>query len=222
MQSAEVSASEELIALQDNRSLEKLTPDDLRLQEILKSNILQECASVREVWQQLLPDVEFKTVYQTLQIVSGDLLNLKFINNYEYLLSEDARVFVIEGDAGSGKTTYVNRLAHDWALSDSLLKSAFDFVILVPIGKVYRQFDSIYRYIQAVSGLTLKETFEKIVCNVRTLLIIDGYDEDTRNLNNVDEIMKGIIDNEQIIIKCKVIIMTRGSHDKQILLKIVG
>ena len=100
------------------------------IQKELKLRLKEDCEHIREMWSDFLLVTEMEKVYEPLIVIetNGTRVKNEEVNSYEYLTVEGRRIFLIEGDPGTGKTTYASKLALDWATDkDSYLKK-FDFL----------------------------------------------------------------------------------------------
>jgi len=111
--------------------------------------------------------------------------------DYENLVSSDDDCVVITGVPGSGKTTLMETLLHQWA-SNELWKDKFDFIFVIHLRKLVR--------FKNDHDITSQEILSYFYPNVnfdilrkakdsKSLLILDGFDElhVKRNLTQPEE-----------------------------------
>lgn len=163
------------------------------------------CENVRETWQDFLLFTDLNEIFQPLEVIETNGTRVKniAITNYDYLMDENKCVYLIEGDPGVGKTTYVNKLALEWADgSNDFLCNLFDVVLLVHL----------YNTSTAEINSKLSQCFEWTIASHDVLIILDGYDE-----NPADFVMK-FMQNAKSCGggKLKIILTTRGTHVDQI------
>lgn len=126
--------------------------------------------------------------------------------------SGGTRLIVIEGEPGCGKTTYVHELARRWANGDPALIQHFDAVFLIPLRNI--QFAD-HTFIDELLRHTLtqsKAEIVKLLKDKRTLIILDGYDENT--WNEVNRLFKNQM--REAVVLAKIIVTTRSSHINQL------
>ena len=103
------------------------------------------------------------------------------------------RTILVEGDAGSGKSTMSDRLAYEWSLGRNKIKELtdFDLVFLIKVCLIDINDKSIYEVIQ-------RELMPDCDCAVikyvirrsHVLFILDGYDELSGNKIIVQNLLK--------------------------------
>ena len=83
------------------------------LQQQLRQNIIKDCEIIRQAWEDYLPVTSLALAFQKLQIIGTNGCRTKeiSIDSYDYLMDRSQRIFLIEGDPGIGKSTYVNKIA---------------------------------------------------------------------------------------------------------------
>lgn len=111
--------------------------------ESLTKLLLKETEPIRKFWSDILHVTELKNAYQPLQLVEKDRYNAiksDFTETYDYLWMQIdiVRVFIIEGDPGTGKTTYVCRLVQMWVDGLADLQNHFNCIFLIPLRKLER------------------------------------------------------------------------------------
>lgn len=135
------------------------------------------------------------------------------ILDYKQVFEKDNRLFtriVIRGDPGSGKSTYVNKIAVDWAKNDEYLQKTFDFVFLIELQQLRTKIDDAIKELfseefQIFIETTLKQRKRKI------LIILDGFDEITdeqsSQFESVMEVLRG-----NMLQYFTVLVTSRQSH----------
>ena len=105
------------------------------MQHNLRQYIQEDCEIIRQAWDDYLPVTKLALAFQKLKVIetNGGRTFEKNIDcdDYSYLTDETTRIFIIEGDPGIGKSTYVNKIALDWANGHQMLNETFDFVVTV-------------------------------------------------------------------------------------------
>ena len=110
-----------------------------------------------------------------------------------------------------GKSTYVNRLALDWANG---LEHAthFDVVLLIKMAELEQNQDgsSEQFFVDNVATITVSSVATaEIIRSVKTLLILDGYDE-----NPKQQLVETLANNRKL--KARILITCRGSHMEEL------
>jgi NACHT domain len=143
-------------------------------------------------WKQLLRDPKFRLedVIVPLTIVEEDKNKAGTeVQSYEDLFKlcsgnpvDRWGHIVIQADAGMGKSTYVSKLAYDWAKGDKYLKKRFKMVVMIRLGQVKEatSFADILMASMPQQGShtkTVLSILENPQLQEKVLLIFDGYDE---------------------------------------------
>lgn len=193
-----------------------------KLQECLADYIMNETATFKSYWQNFLAVNELEGAYQELEVseVSAqlkgrltldDLMNQPYcekrtINDYSYLTAQKfQRLFVVTGNAGIGKTTYVHNLAYKWADEDEYLREHFNHVFLVHLGKLGDR--SLVQYIAQELNYD-QEMIDPLLSSASTLIILDGFDE----LSMFNQYIESIVTEKQSRRQSKIILTTRSSE----------
>ena len=100
------------------------------------------------------------------------------------------RNILIQSVAGGGKSTLCNRLAYLWANNSAEIQrlDSFELVFLIKVNSIQPDDKSIYDYINR----ELLPDFDNIcdvIKDLRTLLIVDGYDELRDNITVVEDLL---------------------------------
>ena len=165
-------------------------------------------------------DATFTEIFHPLQIIRTNAARLidkenRKIENYDYLNNPNYRIFFVEGDPGIGKSTYVSKLAYDWASNSEEICKLFDTIFLIRCSKVDPKLDLPQQICQSI-GLSEQEhvniILEKLK-STRTLIIFDGYDENP--LKVVNELIKNpflLINGMEHYVFAKILVTGRGTH----------
>lgn len=135
-------------------------------------------------WSTCLGNVCMKEHFVSLKIEKDNVCKREsgmLINDYKSLFEDAAssvifKTIVIEGDAGCGKTTYVNKLTLDWVENDAYLHSQFDLLFNFPLAELETS-------VQSSIQTFVPEEFLSYIdvalneYNSRVLFIFDGFDE---------------------------------------------
>ena len=118
---------------------------------------------------------------------------------------------LLRGNAGCGKSTLINKLAHAWSLirrhPDTSVLNQFCFVIVLDVNK-FKRGDNLQRTIQEQILPDLSEDeISKVIRSAKNscLFLIDGYDEMPRECL---EDQTQVLDNP-LLVGCWVIVTTR-------------
>lgn len=223
--------------------------DQNKFKHYLADMIVPLCETIQRQWELMygLTNAELYRIYQPLEICKTNKQNketmLKTDMSIHKLLAEKAvnNVELIEGDPGIGKTTFVNKLAQEWAAATSeryayilapayctdvhradvnLLKEKFDFVFLVPLNTIQER--SIITHIEniihkfAPTTNFASEIMTYLLHNDRTLLVLDGYDE--RQPAHVYDLINGRIPGKDntYMVSCRIIVTIRSYYVERI------
>lgn len=217
LEALKVSKQEYLVNILTKDSIDD---DDIikDLQKKLKHDIQIDAQNVRQTWGDFLRVTDLKEVAQQLIVIETNQSraidkDMRTIYDYAYLTDPTKRIYLIEGDPGIGKTTYVGKLALDWATdSDKILQEAFDVVFFVKCSRIRSNFiDFIY---DTVIEKQYHNSLAAILNSPRTLVILDGYDEALSSVSFTDIISDDFIkvSESTIRVRAKVLITTRGTH----------
>lgn len=101
------------------------------------NDILFNSQNIRAFWQDFLVETTtMDAAVQPLRFVETNGFSSRekqnvTIEEYAYLTDPTRRIYLIEREEGIGKTTYVSKLAYNWATkSDPILRENFDFIML--------------------------------------------------------------------------------------------
>lgn len=216
--------------------------DNFRLH--LTEIIIPKCESIQRQWQHShgLRNADLHKAYQPLEMCETDARNseTKLTQTFHELLVKQTakKVILIEGDPGVGKTTFINKLAQEWAASTSarhreylspeyctdvhrenvkLLKNNFDFVFLIPLRTL--ETNSIVSHMEKVvnqhsNNENALRVVEFLLKNTRTMLLLDGYDE--KQPTDIKQLLRGKIRIEnEILVGCKIVITIRSYFVKR-------
>ena len=185
------------------------------LQKQLRQNIIEDCEIIRQVWHDYLPVTKLALVFQKLQVMETNagrtLSNNIDSDDYKYLADPSCRIFLIEGDPGIGKSTYVNKIAMDWANQHKLLNETFDFVIKLSCNNLENNWrESIVQDFGAETNITANYMCQLLESN-RTLIILDGYDENP-DKQQLQQVTAKVDSTTGRRMAARLLITTRGTH----------
>ena len=100
------------------------------------------------------------------------------VTGVEKMTTTSPRNILIQSVAGGGKSTLCNRLAYLWANNSAEIQGLdnFDLVFLIKVNLIQPDDKSIYDYINS-ELLPDVDNICDVIKNLRTLFIVDGYDE---------------------------------------------
>lgn len=185
-----------------------------QLQSNLRENIKEDCEIIRQAWHNNLPVTDLTLTYQEIKLTETNggrtfERNIK-CEDYSYLRHPTIRIFLIEGDPGIGKSTYVNKLAMDWANQHPMLNETFDFVLVVSWIKLDERYWK-KSIISAFGNEMNEDSLRDLLKSKKSLIILDGYDE-----NPMKQVLQEITSKYDPTTKDRmsmaVLITTRGSH----------
>ena len=109
------------------------------------------------------------------------------VNGVEKMTTTSPRNILIQSVAGGGKSTLCNRLAYLWANNSAEIQRLdnFDLVFLIKVNLIQPDETSIYEYIHRELLPDLDNICD-VIKDLRTLFIVDGYDE-LRGKENIVE-----------------------------------
>ena len=112
------------------------------------------------------------------------------INGVKKMTTTSPRNILIQSVAGGGKSTLCNRLAYLWANNSAEIQRLdnFDLVFLIKVNLVQPDDKSIYEYIHR-ELLSDVDNICDVIKKLRTLFIVDGYDELSGKENVVDDLL---------------------------------
>src|SRR5271154_1482577 len=82
-------------------------------------------------------DNYYELIYQQLALrecfENGEEVEITSTDNYAYLQFDKLRsqTIVVAGEPGSGKSTYVAKIADDWAKGDPILRQRFSYLFFI-------------------------------------------------------------------------------------------
>jgi NACHT domain len=161
-----------------------------------KEYLLKICREQEAHWQQFLDDETYllQDVFVPLSVVKSEREDKGLvIESYEALFmlcdgdpEKKCNHLVIEGDAGMGKSTYVCKLAMDWATGKGsegdYIKNRFSVVVLIRLGEVAegKSFDDILKGQLPKHCSMIPILIDSLIGSSqgnKLLLLFDGYDE---------------------------------------------
>ena len=112
------------------------------------------------------------------------------VNGVEKMTTTSPRNILIQSVAGGGKSALCNRLAYLWANNSAEIQRLdnFDLVFLIKVNLIQPEDKSIYEYIHR-ELLSDVDNICEIIKNLRTLFIVDGYDELSGKENVVEDLL---------------------------------
>ena len=112
------------------------------------------------------------------------------VNGIEKMTITSPRNILIQSVAGGGKSTLCNRLAYLWANNSAEIQRLdnFDLVFLIKVNLIQPDETSIYEYIHR-ELLPDVDNICDVIKDLRTLFIVDGYDELRGNKNVVEDLL---------------------------------
>ena len=112
------------------------------------------------------------------------------VNGVEEMTTTSPRNILIQSVAGGGKSTLCNRLAYLWAKNSAEIQRLdnFDLVFLIKVNLIQPDDKSIYDYITS-ELLSHVDNICDVIKDLRTLFIVDGYDELSGKENIVEDLL---------------------------------
>ena len=112
------------------------------------------------------------------------------VNGIEKMTTTAPRNILIQSVAGGGKSTLCNRLAYLWANNSAEIQRLdnFDLVFLIKVNLIQPEDESIYEYIHR-ELLPDVDNICDVIRDIRTLFIVDGYDELRGKENVVEDLL---------------------------------
>ena len=103
-----------------------------RLSRLIKKNV----DFMAKYYSDVIPVARTEAAFVQVQILEHfKAENGKPVGAYRDVFDKDEKTIrkriLIQADPGCGKTTYVNKLALDWANEDEYLRDKFDFIFLI-------------------------------------------------------------------------------------------
>jgi hypothetical protein len=135
----------------------------------------------KEDWHQSLDYQQLHQVTKPIQLEKIWEKQLDTNEKEQVISKEPPRQITITGEAGSGKTTLVQRITHSWS-SDKLWKGKFDWLLTLPLRQL-QKLKSKEPYPQIIEAANIPSLTPKQLEHLFTkkakkgLLILDGYDE---------------------------------------------
>lgn len=116
---------------------------------------------------------------------NGEENEIIFTDNYTYLINEKlpSHTIVVTGEPGSGKSTYVAKIAKDWAKGNPILRHWFSLVFFIRCQEFGNKIDTSddTSFGEELRRLMMKnndyDLFPDIMKDNGTLIIFDGFDE---------------------------------------------
>lgn len=183
---------------------------------IARKYIKDECETIPQVWEDFVEVTELPFANENLQIVElNDGHTTQIIiepSDYKYLTKMNNRIFLIEGDPGIGKSTYVNKIALDWANNHPLLNETFNYVLIVSWANITKK-NWKNSIIEAFGKKLNPDSLQNLFKSNKVLIILDGYDKKPRK-NVLDKITANIDPITGDSISARLLITTRKSHVK--------
>ena len=112
------------------------------------------------------------------------------VNGVEKMTTTSPRNILIQSVAGGGKSTLCNRLAYLWANNSAEIQRLdnFDLVFLIKVNLIQPEDKSIYDYINSELLPDVGNICD-VIKDLRTLFIVDGYDELRGKENVVEDLL---------------------------------
>ena len=112
------------------------------------------------------------------------------VTGVEKMTTTSPRNILIQSVAGGGKSTLCNRLAYLWANDNAEIQRLdnFDLVFLIKVNLIQPDETSIYEYIHR-ELLPDVDNICDVIKDLRTLFIVDGYDELSGKENVVENLL---------------------------------
>lgn len=192
------------------------------LQHHLKKYCYINCEIIRKYWAQYLEVVDMANSYTDVDIEKLTVFAKKTgirIDKYQavfedILTGKCHKRIVLEGDPGSDKTTFVNKLTLDWANGDAYLISKFDLIFTLSLQQISD--NSVVEQIRSfIPEDTIHYVKQALEANSNCkIMIFDGFDELTKKSKCYNEVLS--ILEEKLFPYVTVFLTTRWSHHDQV------
>ena len=159
-------------------------------------------------WKLIIFNVDFCTL--RLKILNDVLLYFShhttsmrtlLTSGVSKMTTTSPRNILIQSVAGGGKSTLCNRLAYLWANNSAEIQRLdnFDVVFLIKVNLIEMADKSIYDYLHRELLSDVDDIID-IIKDLRTLYIIDGYDELSGNRNVIEDVLAKHISPQSTVI----------------------
>ena len=186
-----------------------------KLQATLRSFIINNVEVIRNVWMNYLEVYDLDSIFLPLEVKQCCFEDIKetITDNSFLTMNEGVRIFMVEGDPGMGKTTWVNKIAKDWATDIAApdVQPQFSHVFLIPLNQQLPN-PSLSCILDGIAKQTKHsvDDISNVLLDSHSLIILDGYDE-----NPCAALMESIKEEKEWL--CKIIVTTRSSNVDELL-----
>ncbi|XP_061477326.1 LOW QUALITY PROTEIN: baculoviral IAP repeat-containing protein 1 [Rhineura floridana] len=171
--------------------------------------------------------IDLKLLYGDLAIVSKDINNLPLQKlTLPEVLESFHSITVVEGEAGSGKTALLRKIAILWASGCCPILSRFKFVFYLPLNSRRRDqslADLICNQVVGLKGLLTEDSLKNVCQQLenQALFLLDDYDEMTAVPRVIEDlIQKNYLNKHCLVIAVRTNRIGKIRHYANIILSI--